>query len=328
MVPSRDPRQLPGERRLQAARGRRRIGKSPVEPDRGCHVRLVRFRLTVDGCSERPRLRLDHRWLSVVLVPRRSVGLAALARRGTRSGRSASRSSGDVPWPACSRPPAVLRAASSASARALTRQEPPTGRMPGRPVVPRARPQARRRSAALQLPAPEWPWPARPGWPDPQQWSYRSSSRPTVPAPDLDRGAATRCCPRRPAPRRRRSVANARLAAILLGPTRTLRLRSRVAFSSWLRSRRTTALRSDSAAVRKSRWKRPFPTRGVRCGIAFAPFISSAEAAHRRGSFWTSATATESRRVSASGDRATHSMRGTASRIPKPRDERRSPTGR
>ena len=44
-----------------------RIGKSPVEPDRGCHVRLVRFRLTVDGCSERPRLRLDHRWLSVVL---------------------------------------------------------------------------------------------------------------------------------------------------------------------------------------------------------------------------------------------------------------------
>ena len=201
MVPSRDPRQLPGERRLQAARGRRRIGKSPVEPDRGCHVRLVRFRLTVDGCSERPRLRLDHRWLSVVLVPRRSVGPCRPGAPRLRSGRSASRSSGDVPWPACSRPPAVLRAASSASARALTRQEPPTGRMPGRPVVPRARPRARRRSAALQRPAPEWPWPARPGWPDPHQWSYRSSSRPTVPAPDLDRGAATRCCP---APARKR----------------------------------------------------------------------------------------------------------------------------
>ena len=42
------------------------------------------------------------------------------------------------------------------------------------------------------------------------------------------------------------------------------------------------------------------PDCGVRCGIAFAPFISSAEAAHRRGSFRTSATATESRRVSAS----------------------------
>ena len=74
MVPSRSPRQLPANAGFQAARGRRRIGKSPVEPDRGCHVRLVRFRLTVDGCSWRPRLRLDHQAVGHDLVPRRSVG--------------------------------------------------------------------------------------------------------------------------------------------------------------------------------------------------------------------------------------------------------------
>jgi hypothetical protein len=51
----------------------------------------------------------------------------------------------------------------------------------------------------------------------------------------------------------KKSVANATLAAIFLGATRTFFLRARVLRTNPLRSRRTAALRSDSAAVTKSR---------------------------------------------------------------------------
>jgi hypothetical protein len=64
----------------------------------------------------------------------------------------------------------------------------------------------------------------------------------------------------------KKSVANATLAAIRLGATRTFFRRSRAVLSSCLRSRRTTALRSDSAAARKSVCKKLFEC--VRCGIA------------------------------------------------------------
>ena len=265
-----EPRPASAAGRTPASGGAREasIGKSPVEPDRGCHAWLVSFRLTVDGrCSERPRLRLDHRWLSVVLGPRRSVGLAALTRRGCAlDTRRAVRAETYPGPPAQGR--LQRRAASSASARALTRQEPPTGRMPGRPVVPRARPRAHQRFRALQRPARSGRGRlGRGGRSAPVVVSVVVSADSAGSWPD--RGAATRGVRAgEKAPRRmKKSVANARLAAILLCPTRTLRLRSRVASAAGCAPQCTTAaLRSDSAAVRKSRWKRPFPTRGVRCG--------------------------------------------------------------
>ena len=65
----------------------------------------------------------------------------------------------------------------------------------------------------------------------------------------------------------KKSVANARLAAILLGATRTFFRRSRAVSTSCLRSLRTRALRSESAAERKSTWARLFPVLCVACGI-------------------------------------------------------------
>jgi len=82
----------------------------------------------------------------------------------------------------------------------------------------------------------------------------------------------------------KKSVANARLTAIRRGMTRILRVRALEALSTLLRSRRTTALRSDSAAVRKSRWKKRFPGRGVRCGIALLHFVRAPRPPHQRGS--------------------------------------------
>ncbi len=82
----------------------------------------------------------------------------------------------------------------------------------------------------------------------------------------------------------KKSVVNARLAAIFRGATRTFFLRARVVMTSRLRSRRTTALRSDSAAARKSVWTRPFLPGFLRCGIALLRFVRAPRPPLRRGS--------------------------------------------
>ena len=79
----------------------------------------------------------------------------------------------------------------------------------------------------------------------------------------------------------KKSVANARLAAILLGATRTFFRRSRAVSTSCLRSLRTRVLRSESAAERKSTWARLFPVLCVPCGICLLrSLFSSAEGRH------------------------------------------------
>ena len=82
----------------------------------------------------------------------------------------------------------------------------------------------------------------------------------------------------------KKSVANARLAAIRRGVTRILRVRALEALSTLLRSRRTTALRSDSAAVRKSRWKRLFRLVVSVVALPLLRFVRAPRPPHQRGS--------------------------------------------
>src|SRR5439155_481657 len=103
----------------------------------------------------------------------------------------------------------------------------------------------------------------------------------------------------------KKSVVKARVAAIRFGARRIFRLRAGELFSSSARSRRSTALRSESAAARKTSRVRLCPSRCLRCGIAL---LHSVE---RRGRHIGAdlfhgirGRKTESRRLSAVSDRA------------------------